>query len=832
MVGQKNKKKGKTLGAVARALLPSSVFAAVPRSGTSPAALAIPVAASDAAAQTSMSRAGTLAQPEPPSDDFSEPESSLYDYKQMLDAGYQTVGFGTWPARGKHTQQEVERPSSMFRASGIYAEPGDIEELEDRNNTAVKMITDVYATPMKTKKKSNIKSAARHEVDDKSLTATHKNVHAEMKKIHDLPAEVNETMTRSERQVASSSYNQLVSSHLPDSGRGSTRPDSPQDEGKLPDPSPNLAHVSEQLLETYHKPAPVLGASPAVQVRHAVQASGDGQTPRRQPSITEISSLERLLGAHQGGRSSRSEKSKSGRDLVVGLEAEQLKVQNAELMAELQTLRKVAEAVQDEDMDSARSLYVQKQLNMLKEENEFLKSAVHRLNVELSDYQAKYRPVDAGQLKQIIEINGLPPNGPVPSWLISKKYLAPLFLAYDDHLAKKDEVIEHFKNECASIRKRVEQVVSENQMLRRTGAPGLAGQGDSTEWQQLQEQAKLVLEENQVLMEQLEVQTLKFKDMYKAQETEISRMARKLAVSEGEKADLERELEQMRLRFREMKHKHDQLLMESDSHVQVHTHINTISDIRRSVTEEKDQVEKEIESVNVKLKASEEERKRLASEVIELKAENKGFKAKVAALQKSVHWAQEKMALLHRAIELSENKEMVTQEQLANVIKVAEKTALERDTVYKVAREQQQESKQTMNKMMRGSAAAGKLELKLKLYQMKASAKLNTIAERLRKQDEAFNSQRQEYEREIQHLRCLLKEKEEILESLHMDKKVVEKELDTMWQVATTENKRIKNILLSGTRKLKDHAHITDVLKQEMEDEEVLHFSDDSCKQF
>lgn len=53
-------------------------------------------------------------------------------------------------------------------------------------------------------------------------------------------------------------------------------------------------------------------------------------------------------------------------------------------------------------MDSARTLYVQKQLNMLKEENEFLKSAVHRLNVELSDYQAKYRPVDAGQLKQVI----------------------------------------------------------------------------------------------------------------------------------------------------------------------------------------------------------------------------------------------------------------------------------------------------------------------------------------------------------------------------------------------------------------------------------------------
>lgn len=65
------------------------MFAAVPRSGTSPAALATPAAASGAATQpgTSMSRAETLAQPGPPSDDFSEPESSLYDYKQMLDAG-------------------------------------------------------------------------------------------------------------------------------------------------------------------------------------------------------------------------------------------------------------------------------------------------------------------------------------------------------------------------------------------------------------------------------------------------------------------------------------------------------------------------------------------------------------------------------------------------------------------------------------------------------------------------------------------------------------------------------------------------------------------------
>lgn len=49
-----------------------------------------------------------------------------------------------------------------------------------------------------------------------------------------------------------------------------------------------------------------------------------------------------------------------------------------------------------------------------------------------------------------------------------------------------------------------------------------------------------------------------------------------------------------------------------------------------------------------------------------------------------------------------------------------------------------------------------------------------------------------------------------------------------MWQAANSENKRVKNILLGGSRKLKEHAHIADALQQEMENEEILHFSDDT----
>ena len=58
-------------------------------------------------------------------------------------------------------------------------------------------------------------------------------------------------------------------------------------------------------------------------------------------------------------------------------------------------------------------------------------------------------------------------------------------------------------------------------------------------------------------------------------------MAKKVAVCEGEKADVEREFEDVRLRYKELKHKHDQAMLDMGSQVNVHTHINSISDLKR-----------------------------------------------------------------------------------------------------------------------------------------------------------------------------------------------------------------------------------------------------------
>ncbi|RUS69125.1 hypothetical protein EGW08_023114 [Elysia chlorotica] len=794
------------------------------------------------------------------SDEFSEPESSLFDYQQMDDAGYSTVGFGTWPAQGRNRRQGSPGPVQFSTGSyGIYAEPGALEGRGDGDQHMAGSIADLYATPVKKKNVQKVASSSRGaEGDGISLSRTHQDVQAEMQRIHDLPQELNETMSRSSRQNVHISSTHPAASNQADSGRGSSRRDSIEEDSaakaaaarneEANDLSPDLALIADKMTRSRKKQAlhsfssslqhggwedeeptsvkkTTGGFIDSVEVQKLVaEADTVSRTnnPLRIVLFKDIQPNSRL-----SGRSSSTPRAGTATGFMSDMEMQQLKLQNEEMLSELMSLRRVAEAIRDGDVESAQALHAQRQVEELKEENETLKTTVHRLNVELSDLQAKYRPVDPAQIKQAKEVHGLPSKGPIPSWLISRRYLAPLFLAYDDHLEHKDEVIKECKVELASLKKRAEDILKENQKLRLSSG-GFSGQGDNTEWHQLKEQARLVLEENQILMERLEVQTHKSKDMYTAHIGEISRMAKKLASCEGAKADLERELEEVRLKYKELKHKHDQILLDMGSQVNVHTHINSISDLKRSVTEEKENARKEVDSIKIKLKASEKECKSQALYMIDLDAENRRLKAEIEAMQKSVARTQQKMLVLHRAVELSEDKEMVTQEQLANVIKVAEKTALERDTVYKVAREQHEESKLTVSKLMKGSVTVGKLEEQLKLCRMKASAKLNTIADRLKDQDEAFNRQKQEYEREIQYLRLLVKEKEELIQSLEEEKKHTEQDLETMWQAATSENNRVKSLLRTGGRKLIENAHIADALKEEIGDKEIQFISDKS----
>ncbi|XP_062041692.1 centrosomal protein of 89 kDa-like [Lepus europaeus] len=121
-----------------------------------------------------------------------------------------------------------------------------------------------------------------------------------------------------------------------------------------------------------------------------------------------------------------------------------------------------AEKASSQGVAEPELLYLRKQAQELVDENDGLKMTIHRLNVELSRYQTKFRHLSK---EESLTIEGLPSKGPIPPWLLDIKYLSPLLLAYEDRMKEKDELNATLEEEMRMFRVRVQEVVKENEVL-------------------------------------------------------------------------------------------------------------------------------------------------------------------------------------------------------------------------------------------------------------------------------------------------------------------------------------------------------------------------------
>ncbi|PVD20561.1 hypothetical protein C0Q70_18717 [Pomacea canaliculata] len=795
---RKGRKKPNTIALekIGPALIPRIVFAAVPRSPPPKAPSGTPLGLASAVFGASyVGRAMGEPSQEGTADPLSDPESSLYDYQQMAEPGYSTVGFRAGSNQNRISYSDRDRaPTPPFvknaASVGVVSQSGELYHILEPEDGQIN--EDLYSVPLRKKGPGTKMSKTRESDDAISMDRTRRDVQKAMQAVHDMPVE--ETILK---QVEN--QQQLTSYPSSSSGRGTMRRDF--ESGSIDQIDNEVqdevdAAADENFLLYDQKPQDREEAY--VYLKQELQSQGNSQS-RDMPS--DISSLGLEIEVHR------------------------LKEENEQLQEEVLNLRNVTSALKVGDREGAEMLLRDRQIEELKAENEVMKNAVHRINVELSQYQAKYRPLSEEEQSRL---QGLPSTGPVPSWLINRRYLAPLFLAYDDLIQEKENFIYHCQEELQTLKKRTAEVIKENEQfhLKVSGKVDNNSLLKSSEWHQLQDQARLVLEENQILIEQLNIQKNKVKDLCSNHARQVGQLTKKMNDKEMEKEELEQELEKVKKKLQDIKHKYDQMLLDTEGHMPVHDHITMVADLKRTVSDEKEKHEKEKEVFSLKLMASEEERKHQTLKAIEVSAENRQLKAEIKSLHKALRKAQNKIMVLHKAVEQSENKELITQNELANVIRIVEQTALERDTAFQVVKEQQQDCKETVDRMVSSGVVRGKLEERLKMYKIKAFSKLQMLADKLKEQDESFNRQRQEYEREIRYLRLVIKEKEDIINSIEGAKREVEEDLETMWQAATSENQRLKDTLRNSIYKLKEHSSLKAALEDEKDLDDFVNFSD------
>ncbi|XP_052010003.1 centrosomal protein of 89 kDa-like isoform X2 [Xyrauchen texanus] len=444
--------------------------------------------------------------------------------------------------------------------------------------------------------------------------------------------------------------------------------------------------------------------------------------------------------------------------------------------------------------ESSELQSLRQQAQELVDENDGLKMTVHRLNVELSRYQTRFRPLSKDENAQL---KGLPMKGPALPWLLDMKYLSPLLLAYEDQLNARDDLLKSCEEEMQSLRVRAEEVIQENEKLH--AQVNKSSAVSNKEWRQLQEQARLVLEENRVFIEQLELQHAKAKEAHSRHTQEVCKVTKQVMLLESDKQALEKELEVEHKEHHALKNEFQRVRLALQNSLSLAEHNNVTDKFKRQLQELEKVKNSEVEELLSRVSAMEAEKKTLLLVKTNLNTDIKHIETELQLSRQANRKAQRRIHFLKQQVEDSLEKELVAHQYLANIVTLAEKTTHERDQLMHMASSLEKDKQGVLTRIIESTVCLGKLQEKVKVYKQQASASVYALGLRLREQEEDFSGKAASYQREIRHLQSQLKDRQEQLHGALQQKREVEGELEVVWEAATKESQRLREVGLGNS---------------------------------
>ncbi|XP_048646936.1 centrosomal protein of 89 kDa isoform X4 [Marmota marmota marmota] len=435
-------------------------------------------------------------------------------------------------------------------------------------------------------------------------------------------------------------------------------------------------------------------------------------------------------------------------------------------------------------------LYLRKQAQELVDENHGLKMTVHRLNVELSRYQTKFRHLSK---EESLHTEGLPSKGPIPPWLLDIKCLSPLLLAYEDRMKEKDELNATLEEEMRMFRMRVQEVVKENEELHQELNKSRPVTSD--EWHQLQTQAELVLEENKLLIDQLAIQQMKAKDAHQEHLQEVSKLTKQLMLLETKTQGQEKKLMENKQQLESLETKCQELKAHLDGKIAMEVHTSIVNELKSQLKKEEERGSAELEELMEKLTGLQVQKKSLLLEKSNLTARNKALEAELQKTQKTNRRYQKKIDILKKQVEKAMGSEMSARQNLANLVGVAENITQERDSLMCLTKCLESEKHGVLNTIIKGNIRLGKLEEKIKAYKKQAALKLGDINHQLLEQQEHFAGKKAQYQWKMRQLHQMLQDKQEVLDEALQQRREMEGELEIICKSASKENQRIRELL-------------------------------------
>ncbi|XP_075262797.1 centrosomal protein of 89 kDa-like [Convolutriloba macropyga] len=355
-----------------------------------------------------------------------------------------------------------------------------------------------------------------------------------------------------------------------------------------------------------------------------------------------------------------------------------------------------------------------------------------------------------------------------PDWLTNNEVLSPLMLAYEDEINQKDAQLDNYEKKLKEFQETVDEVVQENRQLHLARER----EAENAEWLNVQEQAKLVLEENQILIEQLSVQSKRSSEVNHVHKSEISRLSRSLVSAEADRnfyaSELKRVSENHALMIKRFE------AMGVNKIITIEEHGNALSELNLKIANIEDHHKAEIEGLVAKVEKSEEEFNTLLNERSMSKVELEGLEEKVESVLKAqIKW-QRKATILEKKLMAAEEKERLLSEKLELALTAAERATDERNLYAEGLRAQIDEKNQTILELQDEQSMQKELDENLKSYKLVMKEKFKRVAQDHISAKKEFDLKEANYKMEIESLRRSLMSEtvknEHLLSSVRLSK--------------------------------------------------------------
>lgn len=428
----------------------------------------------------------------------------------------------------------------------------------------------------------------------------------------------------------------------------------------------------------------------------------------------------------------------------------------------------------------------------LEADNKNLKSLVYKVKQEMSHCQAHHQLVKDPNGNRV---TGLPSDAPTPAWMINFKYLSPLIKSLEDQVAMKSQELASLKRKFAKYEADIRSLTAENENLRQAMKAG----GSDPEaigkkaWNQLQKQALLVVEENEVLLKKLDIQEEKLSQLHEKQYYEFSQLEDKAKKVEVERQIVSEKLTDTKCQLELYKSKCEQLSASLALKVDREEHNRALMEYRAKLERAKEDQERDKESFLLKLSQVEFEREECEERQSELKDELREAKHEIKNKVKCIVSLEEDCAALTR--EVKQGKDVV-----AKLLLVTDEAVHERQSMKHFLKSEKTNKKKSVGAIVESELMKEKVVESFKKYKVKAEKEIDKLLAKLEKQAEEFDVERREYERQLKHLRLLVHEKDVQKQEAIRDKQDVDECLELVWKATQADNNDLNNSLRKSMR--------------------------------